>query len=108
MNSDIKIDIEENKRKPSFSTPRTKQRKLRVVEFKQNTFFRSCCGLVCDKRLLKFIMTVVISLLVLSFCMAQIIRNDDLECKENLNIYFTILGAILSYYVPAPSLPNVD
>jgi len=62
-----------------------------------------CCS-KSSKSFIKYLTTVLMSVIVLIFCIIQIILNTD----QNNSIYFALISSIVSLYVPAPTLDKTN
>jgi hypothetical protein len=49
-------------------------------------------------RVARFVFQLIISLFVLTFCMAQLLRDEDTA------VYMTLISAIVMYWMPSPSV----
>lgn len=63
----------------------------------------TCCS-HSSKSFIKYITTVLMSVLILLFCIYMIANNPD---NDN-SIYFSLLSSILTLYIPAPTLEKVN
>lgn len=64
----------------------------------KDTTWRSCC-LTVDKRALAFFSSLVISLIILLFCIYQLVNKT--EC-EDIQIYISLITMIIGVYLPSP------
>lgn len=67
-------------------------------EFKRKTYWKSCCGMILDRRSVQFFSQLTISLIVIIFSLYQ------LHKEKNTDIYLSLLTMILGVYVEAPRL----
>lgn len=76
------------------------------LQFRRKTFWKSCCGMVIDKRSTQYFIQVFISMVVVSFCIAKIWTAKTLRCSEgeDTTIYFTLLGTTVGQFIQAPSM----
>jgi hypothetical protein len=65
--------------------------------------WNTCCS-HSSKSFIKYITTVLMSIIVLLFCIYMIASNPD---NDN-SIYFSLLSSILTLYIPAPTLESVN
>lgn len=74
--------------------------------FRRRTFWKSCCGQVIDRRAIQFFTQVLIGSTVMTFCMAKIWQAIPLHgCTgEDTTVYFSLLSALVGYYIPSPSM----
>lgn len=74
--------------------------------FRRNTFWRSCCGQVIDRRATQFFTQVLLGGGVMVFCMAKIWYAIPLTgCTgEDTTVYFSLLSALVGFYIPSPSM----
>ena len=73
--------------------------------FRRNTFWKSCCGQIIDRRATQFFVQVFIGVGVMSFCMAKIWTAEPLSCTgEDTTVYFSLLSALVGFYIPSPSM----
>ena len=61
--------------------------------------WRSCCGVVSDRRLLVFSSNLSISLIILLFSFYKL--NQDLDCSHE-NLYVGFISLILGYWIKSP------
>lgn len=80
-----------------------------IVEIKdrniddENVQWQICCS-KSSKSFIKYMVTVVMSIIVLSFSIFMIASNPG---NDN-SIYFSLLSSIITLYVPAPTLDKVE
>jgi hypothetical protein len=74
--------------------------------FRRNTFWRSCCGQVIDRRATQFFTQVLLGGGVMIFCMAKIWYAIPLNgcVGEDTTVYFSLLSALIGFYIPSPSM----
>lgn len=60
-----------------------------------------CCS-HSSKSFIKYVVTVIVSIIILCFSIFMIAVNPD---NDN-SIYFSLLSSIMVLYVPAPTLDN--
>lgn len=73
---------------------------LKKIEEKEETYMlNSCCSVPSDKRLLIFVSSLMISLIVLVFSCYQLTRN--LGCNSD-TVYVSLITSILSIWIPSP------
>lgn len=73
--------------------------------FRRNTFWKSCCGQVIDRRATKFFVQVTIGVCVMGFCMAKIWNAEPENCTgESTLVYFSLISAIVGFYIPSLSM----
>lgn len=70
----------------------------RKKEIEIENEFLGCCSRT-DKRLLNFIVQVVLGLVIIVFCIYQIIMKAD-----HPEIYFSLLSSTFSIFIKAPSM----
>lgn len=61
--------------------------------------YKTCCGTVSDKRLLVFISSLSISLLILTFCCYQLVNKEDCQSQ---NTYVGIITLIIGIWLKSP------
>jgi hypothetical protein len=66
-----------------------------------NTNWKSCCFEI-DARVFQFIAVLIVTILVLLFCMFQLIRNAK-TCPEQ-QMYVSILTLVLGVFLPNPRI----
>ena len=64
--------------------------------------WRICCS-HSSKSFIKYVVTVIMSIIVLVFSIYMIATNPE---NDN-SIYFSLMSSILTLYVPAPSLDKI-
>jgi hypothetical protein len=69
--------------------------------FRRDTFWKSCCGSIVDRRAVQFFVQLGVGSLVILFCIGKISLANE---GENLTVYFSLLSAIVGYFIPSPSL----
>jgi hypothetical protein len=67
----------------------------------QNDEWQICCS-HSSKQFIKYVTTVMISLIILFFSIIMISENPD---GDN-SIYFSLLSSIMSLYIHPPTLEN--
>jgi hypothetical protein len=73
---------------------------IKKKEMEIENEYLGCCSKT-DKRLITFITQVLFGLIIIIFCIYQIINKAD-----NLEIYFALLSSIFSTFIKAPSLSD--
>lgn len=71
------------------------------IGFRRSNFWKSCCGAVVDKRAVQFFVQLGVGGVVIIFCMAKICLA---ESDENTTVYFSLLSALVGYFIPSPTL----
>ena len=76
------------------------------IGFRRRTFWKSCCGQIIDRRATQFFVQVIIGVGVMIFCMAKIWQAVPLhDCiGEDTTVYFSLLSALVGFYIPSPSM----
>lgn len=92
MSNNIDIDLEH--------PPEQEQKK---TEHEDNVEWQICCS-KSSKSFIKYMVTVVMSIIVLCFSIFMIASNPE---NDN-SIYFSLLSSIISLYIPAPTLDKID
>lgn len=62
----------------------------------------TCCS-HSSKSFIKYIITVIMSVIILIFSIIMIIKNPE----ANNNIYFSLISSILGLYVPTPKIEKL-
>ncbi len=78
-----KIDVEDDNRK-----------------FEHDNYYNSCC-LRCDKRALQFIVQAIFSAIVIIFCIAILLYNQDCATFSR---YGPLLGLVIGVWLPQPHM----
>jgi hypothetical protein len=75
------------------------------LEFKRNTFWKSCCDSVIDRRATVFFTQVAIGAIVIFFAMAKMLLSSPYRCSgDDPSVYVGLISVILGWFVPAPSM----
>ena len=90
------IRIDETSPKSAAAAERKEE-----LGFRRDTFWKSCCGSVVDRRVVQFFVQLGVGSLVILFCIGKISLAND---GENLTVYFSLLSALVGYFIPSPSL----
>jgi hypothetical protein len=85
----IKINLEENLDSPNLSR----------ISSSKKVYWKSCCFLL-DKRAVQFFSQLFLSLIIMSFCIYQLIVLDKCDSAE----YLSLLTLVLGVYVPTPKI----
>jgi hypothetical protein len=93
-------------RSPAGETLEDRLKDMREeIKFKRQTFWKSCCGQVLDRRAIVFFVQVFIGFTVMAFCMVKIWTSEQLDCTgEDTTAYFSLLSALVGFYIPSPSM----
>ena len=83
----------------------TKKRELTLEEKRYETTWRSCCGATIDSRALVFFSQFSIAIMVLSFCIYQLIHSDS--CNTD-SLYSSILTLVLEHISRNTFRPTAD
>jgi hypothetical protein len=88
-----------------FGIRNTGERAGVISAFKRQNYW-NCCGHVLDKRVTQFFVQVGIGGIIMVFCMVKILLADPVEnCTgEDTTVYFSLLSALVGFYIPSPSL----
>ena len=101
---DEKIELREVLKEGAGSTPKIKKRELEhqieLEDKRYNDHWQSCC-FVIDRRATKFFAQLIISFLIMVFCIVMLIRNETCESQQ---LYSGILMTIIGIMLPSPSL----
>lgn len=85
------------------STPELKRKKLdhnnMMEEREQENQLKTCCNTVSDKRLLMFISSFCISMVIIVFSCFQLMRLDDCQSQ---NSYMGLLSLIVGIWIRSP------
>jgi hypothetical protein len=74
------------------------------IQFRRSTFWKSCCGMVIDKRATQFFVQVTVSMIVMVFCMYKISTAKFMQCSgEDTTVYWALISSIVSWFLPSPS-----
>ena len=95
---DVELKVEEQKN--LSGSPKTKQRKLELLEKKYDNTWQSCC-LTLDKRATIFFSQLTIAMTVTIFCIYQLIHLDNCEAQS---LYSSILTLVLGVFLPSPKM----
>ena len=68
-------------------------------EFRRETEWKSCC-LTLDRRAVRFFSQLVISLIIIIFCLFQLHRLDKCDSSE----YLSLLTMLIGVFIEAPRL----
>lgn len=72
-------------------------------EEKNASTYWYCCGKKTDKQFVKYIVQVSFGVALVSFSVAQIIRN-----VPNKEVYFSLIGSTVGYFLPAPGYEHIQ
>ncbi len=87
------------------TTPKENSEKVSTFsekEFERNNYWKSCCIQV-DRRAVKFFSQLIISLLIIVFCLFQLYNIPKCDAGEYLSLLTMILGV---WVTDAPRLHN--
>jgi hypothetical protein len=75
------------------------------LKFRRNTFWKSCCNSIIDKRATVFFTQVAIGAIVIFFAMSKMWISEEHKCSgADPSIYIGLISVILGWFVPAPSM----
>lgn len=75
------------------------------LEFRRNTFWKSCCDIVIDRRATVFFTQVGVGAFVAIFAMMKILTSDPYSCSgDDPSVYIGLISMILGWFAPAPSM----
>jgi hypothetical protein len=75
------------------------EHKIHIEDENQKNKIDTCCGTVSDRRLLTFIATFSISLVVLLFSFIKLLYA--VSCEET-NVYVGLVSVIVGFYIKSP------
>jgi len=76
---------------------------IEVESHEDDVQWQICCS-HSSKSFIKYVVTVIMSIIVLVFSIYMIATNPE---NDN-SIYFSLLSSILTLYIPAPSLDKIN
>jgi hypothetical protein len=77
------------------------------LEFRRNTFWKSCCDSVIDRRATVFFAQVGFASVVMMFVMAQLFLAEPYRCDgDDPTIYVRLITLIVGWFAPQPSMSN--
>jgi hypothetical protein len=101
----INSDNIENDDCDHFYSNRRLNSRTDELEFKRNTFWKSCCDSVIDRRATVFFTQVAIGAVVIFFAMAKMLLSSPYRCSgDDPSVYVGLISVILGWFVPAPSM----
>ena len=65
--------------------------------------WHTCCS-KSSVNFIKYIVTVIMSIIILLFCIIMIISSEP---NADNSIYFSLISSILTLYVPSPTLESL-
>ena len=75
------------------------------LEWRRNTFWKSCCDSVIDRRATVFFTQVAIGVIVAIFAMSKIWRSEPHRCSgDDPSVFIGLISMILGWFAPAPSM----
>jgi hypothetical protein len=99
------VDDTDNDFRNDMITDRRTESRALELEFKRNTFWKSCCDSVIDRRATVFFTQVAIGAIVVFFAMAKIWLAEPHRCSgDDPSVYIGLISVILGWFVPAPSM----
>ena len=75
------------------------EHRMKVEDLEKVNQYRTCCGAMSDKRLLIFISSLSISLLILCFSCYKLAHNNDCQ---NQNTYVGLISLIIGIWIKSP------
>ena len=100
-----KFEIEEPKIDRNSLSTRSKKieldHKIDMENIEAENNYNCCMNGTTDKRVLVYISQLIFSLIVIGFCIIQLIRKDD---YESTSVYLPIIMTILGFWLPSPKL----
>lgn len=75
--------------------------KLHMEDREYGDIWRSCCGLLIDRRLLTYLAQLLIIILIISFCIVQLIRLEECSGQQ---AYLGLLTLLIGILCPSPAL----
>jgi hypothetical protein len=97
-----KIELREMLKTPS--SPNIKKRqlehKIQIEDKKYEDTWQSCCFQL-DRRAVRFFSQFTIAILIIAFCIVQLVRNESCESQA---LYSGLLMTVIGIMLPSPSL----
>lgn len=78
-------------------------KKIEINEHPDDVQWDICCS-KSSKSFIKYVVTVIMSVIILSFSIFMIASSPD---RDN-SIYFSLVSSILTLYIPSPTLDNIN
>lgn len=78
-------------------------KKIEIVNHDPDNIQWDICCSKSSKAFIKYVVTVIMSVIILSFSIYMIASNPE---RDN-SIYFSLVSSILTLYIPAPTLENL-
>ena len=102
MSEEEKIELKEMLEIPT--SPNIKKRqlehKIELEDKKYNDHWQSCC-MTIDRRATRYFSQLSIAILIITFCIVQLIRNESCEGQA---LYSGLLMTVIGIMLPSPSL----
>jgi hypothetical protein len=99
-----KIELKEILKEGAGSTPRIRQRRIEhqieLEDKKYDDHWQSCC-MTIDRRATRYFSQLSIALLVITFSIVQLVRNESCESQA---LYSGLLMTVIGIMLPSPSL----
>ena len=92
----LRVDID-----AANNAERILQEREDEIGFRRSNFWKSCCGAVMDRRAVQFFVQLGVGAVVITFCMVKICVAPE---GENTTVYFSLLSALVGYFIPSPTL----
>lgn len=92
----LRVDID-----AANTAERILQEREDEIGFRRSNFWKSCCGAVMDRRAVQFFVQLGVGSVVITFCMVKICVAPE---GENTTVYFSLLSALVGYFIPSPTL----
>lgn len=89
------------------TTTTTKKVDHREIEmdFRRDTFWKSCCNCVLDRRATIFFTQVAFGTVVIAFSMARITMIRPRDCVgDDPSIYLAMITLVLGWFAPQPTM----
>ena len=67
----------------------------------KSNLYSCCLGGKTDRRVLSYVTQIILSLIVITFCIVQLTIDDS---AERVSIYLPLICSILGYFLPHPSI----
>jgi hypothetical protein len=73
--------------------------RMNIRQKKDDNIWISCCGSKLDKRLLTYIIQIIILTSIILFCIFQLHRNESCETQTT---YIALLTMVIGIVAPSP------
>lgn len=101
---DVKLHVNSPMTRKRALTPLTRKERIEIGRHVRTHVFKSCCFEV-DKRVLKWVSQVILTLIVAGLCVIKLLTKESCEDTQP---FIALLSILMGFWLPSPAGPHEE